>query len=164
MALSSIGSIVCIGPSSAVERFSAIQPENFFQHRTYSWSARLHTLDDNNSKATAEYEFRLLLPARIKTLHQAYDNCKWKIKVRLEGRLEDWFDVEEFKDLPTIRPHPDASYITGRETIKGTLIIKDNQISEDLLIGERLGIKILTEYALDKTSSCHLILVSNMST
>jgi len=164
MALSSIGSIVCVGPSSAVERFSAIQPEQFFDHRTYSWSARLQTLDEYTSKSTTEYEFRLLLPAKVKALHQAFDHCKWKIKVHLEGRLEDWFDVDKFKALPAISPHADSPCITGRETIKGIVIIKNNLISEELLIGERLRMKILTEHALDKASSTHLFLVSDMST
>lgn len=164
MALSSIGSIVCVGPSRSVECFSAIQPEKFFDHRTYSWSARMQQLDDYMSKSTVEYEFRLLLPAMLKGLHKAFDHCKWKIKVRLEGRLEDWFDVDEFKALPAISSHPDAPCITGRETINGVVIIKDNQISEDLLIGERLGMKILTEHDLDKTSSLHLFLVSEMPT
>ena len=164
MALSSIGSIVCVGPSSSVKSFSAIQPEKFFDHRTYSWSARIQTLDDYMSKSTAEYEFRLLLPARLRNLHKAFDHCKWKIKVRLEGRLEDWFDIDEFKALPAIRSNPAAPYITGRETINGVVIIKDNQISEDLVIGERLGMKVLTEHNLDKTSSYQLFLVSDMPT
>jgi len=164
MALSSIGSIVCIGPSCAVERFSAIQSENFFDHRTYSWSARLQTLDDYTSKATAEYEFRLLLPASIMTLHQAFDNCKWKIKVSLEGRLEDWFNVNEFQSHPAIREHPDMPCITGREIIKGVLIIKGNQLTEDLLVGEKLGMRISTMHALGKTSSTKPLLVSDTPT
>ena len=163
MALSTLGSIVCIGNSSSVKRFSEIQPEVFFSHRTYSWSTTISSNRDGTSKCVAEYEFRLLLPFKLVALYSTFADCKWKIKVSLEGRLEDWFDIAEFIDIPAISAHPLVAGVCGRESVKGVLIFKNNELSEELLIGEKLGMRISTTHAIQHVNPSQLLLIDDSS-
>lgn len=75
---------------------------------------------------------------------------KWKIDVSLEGRLEDWFDPKCFRRMPAVLDSGKAELLTGRETIKCTVIVKDSLIYEHICIGEKIGIIIDNRFQFNK--------------
>lgn len=146
MALSSYGTIVCIGPSHSAYTFSKIDPGAYFNHRVYNWSTTCQQISDNSTKCLCTYEFRFLLPPSLLSICQDFPSMKWKIDVLLEGRLEDWFELERFRKIPTVLASGRANLLSGSESIKCRVIVKDGLIHEHILIGEKTKIVIDNQF------------------
>ncbi len=142
MALSCFATISCFGEKSVVEAFCKMpDPEEFFAHRVYGWKEVYDGLTDG--ERALEIEFRANPPISLGRLPSNYPGCQWTVKLRLEGVLGDWGHEDDIKKALGNRTGPGGREITGLESVRGKLTIKDENIVARWKIGERLGLELV---------------------